>query len=91
MPLAALSRFVKLWSMDKARPSDAKDLRRGWTTGACATAATKAALQRLWSGAFPKDVTITLPRGETPTFPLAHHAAGDGWAEDDRRAQRRRR
>jgi cobalt-precorrin-5B (C1)-methyltransferase len=22
-----------------------------------------------------------LPRGETPVFPLAHHAAGDGWAE----------
>lgn len=57
------------------------DLRRGWTTGACATAATKAALIRLWGGAFPADVTITLPRGETPVFPLAHHACGEGWAE----------
>lgn len=57
------------------------ELRRGWTTGACATAATKAALARLWDGAFPKDVQITLPKGETPTFALAHHAAGDGWAE----------
>ncbi|MEO1640260.1 MAG: cobalt-precorrin-5B (C(1))-methyltransferase [Pseudomonadota bacterium] len=56
------------------------ELRRGWTTGACATAATKAALIRLWGGAFPKDVTITLPRGETPTFPLALAEAGDGWA-----------
>ena len=56
-------------------------LRRGWTTGACATAATKAALARLWGGAFPDDVTITLPRGETPTFALAHTDAGDGWAE----------
>ena len=56
-------------------------LRRGWTTGACATAATKAALARLWGGAFPDRVTITLPRGETPTFPLAHACAGDGWAE----------
>ena len=62
---------------DKPTPQ----LRRGWTTGACATAATKAALQRLWGGAFPTSVTITLPKGETPVFPLAHQAAGDGWAE----------
>jgi cobalt-precorrin-5B (C1)-methyltransferase len=57
------------------------DLRRGWTTGACATAAVKAALQRLWGGAFPREVQITLPRGETPVFPLAHTDAGSGWAE----------
>jgi cobalt-precorrin-5B (C1)-methyltransferase len=57
------------------------ELRRGWTTGACATAAVKAALTRLWGGEFPDAVTITLPKGETPTFPLAHVAAGDGWAE----------
>ena len=56
-------------------------LRRGWTTGACATAATRAALLRLWGGEWPDTVTITLPRGETPTFPLAHRAEGDGWAE----------
>ena len=64
-------------------PSVTEDapLRRGWTTGACATAATKAALLRLWGGAWPKVVTITLPRGETPTFPLAHRAFGNGWAE----------
>jgi len=57
------------------------ELRRGWTTGACATAATKAALQRLWGGAFGADVQITLPKGETPTFALAHTDAGEGWAE----------
>jgi cobalt-precorrin-5B (C1)-methyltransferase len=57
------------------------DLRRGWTTGACATAATKAALDALWGDAFPRDVTITLPKGETPTFPLAHTARSDDWAE----------
>ncbi|MBV0911991.1 cobalt-precorrin-5B (C(1))-methyltransferase [Anianabacter salinae] len=57
------------------------ELRRGWTTGACATAATKAALIRLWGGAFPSEVGITLPRGETPEFPLAHAQAGEGWAE----------
>ncbi|MGL4405649.1 MAG: cobalt-precorrin-5B (C(1))-methyltransferase [Notoacmeibacter sp.] len=45
-------------------------LRRGWTTGACATAATKAAITALLTGAFPDPVMITLPKGETPAFPL---------------------
>ena len=57
------------------------DLRRGWTTGACATAATKAALDALWGRGFLREVTITLPKGETPTFPLAHTARGDDWVE----------
>ena len=56
-------------------------LRRGWTTGACATAATKAALLRLWGGAWPEMVSITLPKGETPVFELAYMDAGDGYAE----------
>lgn len=56
-------------------------LRRGWTTGACATAATSAALTRLWGGAFPDAVSITLPGGETPEFPLHHSAFGEDWAE----------
>ena len=46
-------------------------LRRGWTTGACATAATKAAMTALLTGAFPDPVEITLPKGEQPAFPLA--------------------
>jgi len=57
------------------------DLRRGWTTGACATAAVKAALQVLWGDAAPASVTITLPRGETPSFAVAEVRQGDGWAE----------
>ncbi|MCA8878730.1 MAG: cobalt-precorrin-5B (C(1))-methyltransferase [Rhodobacteraceae bacterium] len=56
-------------------------LRRGWTTGACATAATKGALMRLWGGAFPARVGLVLPRGETPEFTLVDCAAGAGWAE----------
>ncbi|MFQ1700887.1 cobalt-precorrin-5B (C(1))-methyltransferase [Loktanella agnita] len=56
-----------------------QELRRGWTTGACATAATKAALMRLWGGVFPAEVGIVLPKGETPVFPLALAEAGDGW------------
>ena len=62
--------------------TDAKiPLRRGWTTGACATAAVKAALTRLWGGDWPDPVTITLPRGEVPAFALAHRAEGADWAE----------
>ncbi|MFZ2101869.1 MAG: cobalt-precorrin-5B (C(1))-methyltransferase, partial [Oricola sp.] len=56
-------------------------LRRGWTTGACATAATKAALTALLTGEFPDPVSITLPKGETPAFALEREALGDGFAE----------
>jgi len=55
-------------------------LRRGWTTGACATAATKAAYAALLSGEFPDPVTIRLPKGEEPAFALALTEKGDGWA-----------
>ena len=56
-------------------------LRRGWTTGACATAATWGALERLWGGAFPDHVQLTLPRGETPVFALQDKGVGPDWAE----------
>src|SRR5216683_1336726 len=46
-------------------------LRRGWTTGACATAAAKAAYAALLTGEFPDPVEIALPRGERPSFALA--------------------
>ncbi|PIE14424.1 MAG: cobalt-precorrin-5B (C(1))-methyltransferase [Rhodobacterales bacterium] len=59
----------------------AKILRRGWTTGACATAATKAALMALWGEGFPERVRIILPKGERPNFAIAHHARGADWAE----------
>src|SRR6476469_3445447 len=48
-----------------------RPLRRGWTTGACATAAAKAACAALLNGDFPDPVEITLPRGERPAFALA--------------------
>jgi cobalt-precorrin-5B (C1)-methyltransferase len=53
---------------------DAPSLRRGWTTGACATAAAKAALQALLTGAFPDPVEIALPRGGRTAFALAEGA-----------------
>ncbi|MEM6727936.1 MAG: cobalt-precorrin-5B (C(1))-methyltransferase [Pseudomonadota bacterium] len=57
------------------------DLRRGWTTGACAAAAAKAACQAMWSDAPVREVSITLPGGEEPTFAVAHLRQGAGWAE----------
>ncbi len=56
-------------------------LRRGWTTGACATAATKSALAALLEGDFIDPVTITLPKGDTPSFALAHEKRGGDFAE----------
>ena len=56
------------------------ELRRGWTTGACATAAARAAFEALLTGEFPDPVTITLPRGEQPSFALARKELGDGFA-----------
>lgn len=56
------------------------ELRRGWTTGACATAATRAAYQALLTGQFPDPVCITLPKGETPSFALAMEKRGEDWA-----------
>jgi cobalt-precorrin-5B (C1)-methyltransferase len=45
-------------------------LRRGWTTGACAAAAARAAFAALVTGEFPDPVTVRLPGGST-SFPLA--------------------
>lgn len=63
-----------------ARKPD-RPLRRGWTTGACATAATRAALLGLWGEGRPGRVTITLPKGEQPEFEISHWDQGDGWCE----------
>ncbi|MBC2876180.1 MULTISPECIES: cobalt-precorrin-5B (C(1))-methyltransferase [Streptomyces] len=55
-------------------------LRSGWTTGACATAATTAAYTALLTGDFPDPVTITLPKGQTPAFALAAEELAAGHA-----------
>src|SRR5262245_29193834 len=54
------------FSMDETR-----HLRRGWTTGACAAAATKSAYAALLMGEFPDPVQITLPGGQDVAFALA--------------------
>ena len=65
-----------------ARARDKRELRRGWTTGACAAAATRAAYTALVTGRFPDPVSVTLPGGEAPSFPLvlAERGAGHGRA-----------
>ncbi len=55
-------------------------LRFGWTTGACATAAARAAFTALLTGEFPDPVEITLPRGQRVSFALAEYALADGTA-----------
>ena len=61
-------------------PPKGERLRRGWTTGACATAATRAAYTALLTGEFPDPVTIELPKGQRPSFALATEARGAGYA-----------
>lgn len=55
-------------------------MRYGWTTGACATAATKAAYTALLTGEFPDPVEIVLPKGQRPAFALARQWTADGVA-----------
>ena len=62
---AALRILISL-TMATDRP-----LKRGWTTGACATAAAKSAYTALLTGIFEDPVTIALPRGDRAAFVLA--------------------
>ncbi len=59
--------------------SDGSILRKGWTTGACAAAAARAAFAALCGADFPDPVTIELPGGQTPAFALALTERGDNF------------
>jgi cobalt-precorrin-5B (C1)-methyltransferase len=63
-----------------ARTDHQPSLRRGWTTGACAAAATSAAYQALLTGQFPDPVSVRLPGGARPSFALATQECSDGYA-----------
>ncbi len=62
--------------MDESKP--AGSLRRGWTTGACATAAAKAAYLGWQTGDCPDPVEIVLPGGARPAFSLALTETSEG-------------
>jgi cobalt-precorrin-5B (C1)-methyltransferase len=64
--------------MDK--PDTTRPLRRGWTTGACAAAASRAAYQALLTGQFPDPVPVQLPGGIRPSLALALNESGLGFA-----------
>src|SRR3979411_128029 len=64
----------------KEHPSRKANLRKGWTTGACAAAAARAAYEALVRGQFPATVAITLPGGARPSFTLALEELGEGFA-----------
>jgi cobalt-precorrin-5B (C1)-methyltransferase len=64
-------------SKEDAASTPPTPLRRGWTTGACATAAAKAAFEALLTGRFPDPVEIVLPKGQRPGFALARSERSD--------------
>ena len=55
------------------------NLRRGWTTGACATAAAKAAYTLLVTGELLSSVKIILPKGQKPEFKLNNLEHGNNF------------
>lgn len=64
--------------MDKTDPTK---LRQGWTTGACAAAAAKAAYNAMLTGVFENSVQITLPHGQQPCFALTLTEIGKNCAK----------
>ena len=63
------------------KPEDTSALRRGWTTGACAAAASASAFGALRGQGFEDPVAIRLPGGQEPAFALAVETQGEGWAQ----------
>ena len=57
------------------------NLRFGWTTGTCATAAVNAAYTALVTGAFPSRVSVITPSGKAADLAVAVADQGAGWAK----------
>ncbi len=66
-------------TINRAKPKG--ELKRGWTTGACAAAAAGAAYSALESGVFPEKAGVRLPGGQTPVFDLATFELGQDYAQ----------
>ena len=79
MPLSTMTRGFGE-PIDRGMNSEDRPLKRGWTTGACATAAAKAACAALNGGGFPDPVEITLPGGQRVGFALATSDLHEGQA-----------
>jgi cobalt-precorrin-5B (C1)-methyltransferase len=58
-----------------------RPLLRGWTTGTCAAAASRAAYEALLTGTFPDPVPVLLPGGARATFALATTHSGASFAQ----------
>jgi len=56
-------------------------MRRGYSTGTCAAAAVKAAVDLLFSGEIPKKVQINTPAGVTLALDICETTMGEGWVE----------
>lgn len=76
LPVTMLNRN----DIDEFMEVEAKELRRGWTTGTCSAAAAKAACLALLGHGFPEMVRITLPGGQSPAFSLALEEEGVDYA-----------
>lgn len=66
--------------MIEKMPSPERPLKRGWTTGSCATAAARAAYELLLTGTCPAMVEIALPGGQRASFAVAIHEHAPGAA-----------
>lgn len=62
--------------------SSSQPLRKGWTTGACATAAAVAAAEGWMTGSIPSRVVVELPKGNTAEFDVLDGGVEPGcvWA-----------
>ena len=56
------------------------NLRFGWTTGTCASAAVNASYMALMTGEFPDRVTIVTPSGKNADLKIAKTRSGEGWS-----------
>jgi len=66
--------------MNEAQDERTPPLRRGWTTGACAAAAARAAYTALLGADFPDPVSVLLPGGQRPAFALGLQQRGADFA-----------
>jgi cobalt-precorrin-5B (C1)-methyltransferase len=57
------------------------NLRFGWTTGTCATAAVNAAYTAMVTGAFPERVSVITPGGKEADLEVAFIDQGQDWAQ----------